>query len=378
MIFSDAEEPKRDVRFARWAKVGALVLGIILVIAGGLIVLLGFYFRASYVPSKIVDFHPADFPSKAKRRFFYSLGDELKNSDEISASAPTIFKGKITDFLVSPDETRIALVANGHLVMVGRDGNNFRDVAPVDSIYREPKPIGRSFFRDEHFQWTRDSKNLYLIKDQYYSSKGTQLYSEKGELWRYDVESGNLQLVLKPFPAYECFFGLKGIYFSVATPEGDLRLRYFDGLAVKDVGEAGVWAIPPTELQQGFHESPFFSFSMMDFAGAFAAGKQVEMSTDEKTKTQTLTIDGNPYLRMTEGNGVKEPFYCGNLERSFFLPGNRYFFFEAGCDNYDGQLLIDVQSRLYKRLPKDTRIYLTLNTETHPVFRVSCGGIMDW
>ena len=62
---------------------------------------------------------------------------------------------------MSPDGAEIAVVANGVLTVVGRDGTLVREVAHVDSIYREPKPIGQHFYRDYDFQWTRDSKSLY-------------------------------------------------------------------------------------------------------------------------------------------------------------------------------------------------------------------------
>jgi hypothetical protein len=45
------------------------------------------------------------------------------------------------------------------------------------------------------------------------------------------------------------------------------------------------------------------------------------------------------------------------------------------CGNYQGQLLIDTITGEYQRLPKDSRVYLTLNTETIPHYRITAGGI---
>jgi hypothetical protein len=109
--------------------------------------------------------------------------------------------------------------------VVSRERPEIRQVTRVDSIYRDPKPIGQNFFRDDDFQWSKDSKNLYLVKDEYHESKGSQLFSSKGELWTYVVETASLQPVLKPFPAYSYFLGLNsGIYFSIPTDSGDLKL----------------------------------------------------------------------------------------------------------------------------------------------------------
>jgi hypothetical protein len=45
-----------------------------------------------------------------------------------------------------------------------------------------------------------------------------------------------MQLVLRPFPAYNYFFGQKsGIYFSVPTDSKDLRFKYFDGNRVTGI-----------------------------------------------------------------------------------------------------------------------------------------------
>jgi hypothetical protein len=69
-------------------------------------------------------------------------------------------KGQIKNFLVSPDGSMIAVVANGRLSIVTAENPTVREVTPVDSIYREPKPMGQGFYRDDDFQWSQDSKTL--------------------------------------------------------------------------------------------------------------------------------------------------------------------------------------------------------------------------
>jgi hypothetical protein len=221
----------------RRKKVLWVTLGAVILIPAGLFLFLWVWWDRSFYPSKIANFNPEDFAAKATAPFFYSVGDELKHSDEINPQASTLLRGQIENFLVSPDGKMIAVVSNGFLTVVGWEGPKIRQVVPVDSIYKDPKPMGHQFFRDDDFQWSRNSKQIYLIKDEYYNSQGSQLYSEKGGLWRYSVDSGTLELVLKPFPAYNYFFGLKsGIYFSVPTETGDLQLKHFDGKRVRDIG----------------------------------------------------------------------------------------------------------------------------------------------
>lgn len=327
------------------------------------------------IPSNIADFHPTSFEAKAHARFFYSVGTDLKNSIEIDPNAQTLLNGKIKNFLVSPDSSMIAVVANGFLTIVGQR-MVIRQVVPVDTIYRGPKPVGRAFFRDDEFQWTRDSKSLYLIKDEYYVSKGSQLYSEKGELWKFEVTTGKLELVLKPFPAYNYFFGLRsGIYFSVPTETGDLQLRYFDGKRVVDIDTPQSSAIPPDGLSPDFIESPFRSFSISEYE-TFLGWKGIGTEFDQVAHRMKLQMRDKTLIELTEGNGIKGPFYCDEMLRSVFLPGDRYFLFNASyCGNFNGQLLIDTATGGYMRLPADTRVYVTLNTETFPHYNISCGGI---
>jgi hypothetical protein len=333
------------------------------------------YLEANYAQSKIADFHPANFQAKASTPLFYSIGDELKHSDELEPQAPILLKGQIKNYLVSPDGSMIAVVANGKL-SVRAENAAVREVAPVDSIYREPKPMGQSFYRDDDFQWSQDSKTLYLIRDEYYESKGSQLYSSKGELWKYDINTGKMQLVLKPFPAFNYFFGRnEGVYFSIPTKDGDLQLKYFDGHGVTDVDKPNASSIAPEQLSTKFAETPFFSFSLTDYQEKVLPAKGVELVIEGQF--ERLEIDNKPFLTLKEGRGIKGGYFCSDTIRSFFLPGDRYFLFNVPyCENFNGQLLIDTQTGQYMTLPRDTRVYLTENTITNPRYRITGSGML--
>src|SRR6185312_269092 len=307
-------------------------------------------------PSEIVDFKPTVFQAKADGDLFYSIGDQLKRSKEIDPQAPTLVRGRITNFLVAPDNQKIAIVSDGRLLIVGTQ-SVLRRIEPVgsiyiDSIYRKPKPIGKQFFRDDNFQWARDSKSLYLIRDEYYASRGSQLYSSKGELWKYNIETGAFDLVLKPFRSYSYFFGIRGgIYFSTPTPAGDLQLKYFDGYSVTDIEGSTVSDVNRDKLGKGAKEVPFFSFSIQDYERVLRAYGGVELTATPNGQ-QELIIRHKPYLSLTKGKGMKGQYYCSDMLRSGFLPGDRYFLFNAPyCGNYNGQILIDTNSGQYERLP---------------------------
>ena len=376
-------------RLRKWLMLGVGVV-ILLVVSAPFVwrSFLGWLLDLHTVPSEIVDFRPTSFEAEASEKFFYSVGNELKYSDRIDPQAPTLFRGEIWNFLVAPDNEKIAFVSDGQLVVASADAKLWK-VTSVNSTVRVPKPLGEQFFRDDDFQWSRDSNILYLKKDEYHESQETtgdqhsryDLVS-KQELWKYDLGAGTLQLVLKPFPAFQYFLGKgTGIYFSAVTDSGASQLRYFDGNHVRNVAEPGASDIPPGRLSPHFVESPFYSFSNVDYQWKLLPSKSVELVSDmysgQPSGPQGLVIHGQTYLTLTRGADWQGNFrYCSELLKSVFLPGDRYFLFNLpNCRNYQGQLLIDTSTGKYQRLPTDSVAYLTLNTDTYPSFRIDSSGI---
>jgi len=329
-------------------------------------------FESKRATSRVVDFLPTSFEAKAAAKFFYSIDDELKYSDQIDPHSPTLMRGPIANFLVSPDGNKIAVVVSKRLLIVGAD-SVLGEVAKVDSIYRTFKPLGRHFFRDDSFQWARDSKSLYLIQDEYYHSRGLQLCSKKGELWRYDLNTRSLQLVLKPFAACSYFFGLNsGIYYSEPTDQGELQLKFFNGRDSTNIGKPDSSDI--LDFPGGANEVPFYSFSVVDYEKALPS---LNVRLADRNGVQDLIINNKKYLSITYGYyWLSGYYYCVDLLRSVFLPGGRFFLLNAPfCGNYNGQLLFDLESGRYQELPRNTVVFSTLNTMTFKHYRVTSDGI---
>jgi hypothetical protein len=344
--------------------VGALVCTVVPIAAW-------IYFSTKFPTSKILDFNPTSFSAKADSRFFYSIDTELKSSDSIDSKAPTLFKGRINAFLVSPDNTKIAFVSDqSSLMIIDRDGS-VQKVTPVASIFPNAEAkMGQGFFRNDNFQWSRDSRSLYLIHDQYHETEATEIsrspYSNHGELWRYDLNSRQMKLVLKPFKADTYFFDSLGqIYFWAQTDSGPMQLKFFDGKKVSDVD--------PHSLKV---DSPFYSFSEPVSDHYFSKGVRYLTSEDDN---QRLWIDDKPYIAVTLG--VKfihffggGSYYCLGPGPGLFLPGNRYYVLNVWCGNYSGQLLIDKITGEYQRLPS-TRVYRTTNTAEDQDYEITENGI---
>jgi hypothetical protein len=330
--------------------------------------------------STIVDFHPTTFEAKANSKFFYSVGQDLKYSDQIDPHAPTLLHGRVSSFLVSPDGLSIAVVVSRRLMIV-KAGSSRREqilrVAPVDSIYKTFRPLGRQFFRDDEFQWSRDSRFLYLVKDEYYRSKGSQLFSRKGELWRYDTESGQRRAIFKPFPASNYFFGPGSlIYFSVPTKSGSLKLKYSDGKQTGTIGTDGSSTVLLGTVKSGLNGFAFYSFSILDYNKAVLPSMGIRFDSESEPGIMELQVKGKTLLRFTQGKGWDGYYFCVESLRSAFLPGNRFLLLNTPfCSNFNGQLLIDVQSGNYQMLPKDTTAYITANTVSYPHFTINGKGI---
>ena len=160
----------------------ALVLGLsaLILIAAAAYMFFFSRFLSGGKPSTIAHFTPVSFEARASSPFFYSIGSELKFSDEIDQKAPTLVSGSIKNFLVAPNGVLIAVVVNGELVIVDSEKQAARVVTRVDSIYRAPKPIGTQFYRDDNFQWSKDSRTLYLVRDEFYDSRDRSCFRAKG------------------------------------------------------------------------------------------------------------------------------------------------------------------------------------------------------
>ncbi len=323
--------------------------------------------------SAIVDFKPTVFDAKADSKFFYSIGKDLKFSDHIDADAPTLLSGNFLGELVSPDGRSVALTLNGELLIV-RDGAPVLHVVPVRSISPHHKSMGTSFFRDENYQWSRDSKSLYLIKDAYYASKGWQLFSRNGELWRYKLETGSLELVLKPFPAFKYFWANSVLYYSIPDEQGNLHLMAFDGTSSHEEsapddsrGQTKSASIP----------SAFYSFNFSDYRHALESYLGLEDDWKTVPGIERISYRGKKLLELTQGKGWDGYYFCFDIFGSSFPPGQRFLVLNTPyCDNYSGtQLMIDVSTGSMMTLPKDTRVFVPFNTENYPHYSITRDGI---
>jgi len=299
--------------------------------------------------SAIVDFSPTSFPVKAETGFFYSIDKDLKYSDHLDPQAPTLVKGAIGGYLISPDGNKIAAVVNKRLLIIGATGV-IGDVAKIN---------GELGYRN--FQWSADSKALY------FNVTNRRSNGPPGELWKYDVGSKSASLVVKSFPAWSFFLDQKSnVYSAESIGNGDVGIKMFDGHASRLLKAGELQAI----------DRPFYSFPAPSDSDSKKALAWLNVRLDHKNDLEHLVINDRTYLSVTLGKGWDGYYYCSRHMKGVFLPGNKYFAMELPyCDNYNGWLLFDLDSGRYQTIPPKTFIFGTLNTATFDHFRVDDNGI---
>lgn len=325
-------------------------------------------------PPELEEFTPVEFQESVDSKFFFSIGDELKYSDSLDPQSKTLLQGKLKLVVPSPDNKLAAVVLDDRLVVVSGAGSYVHEVARVDSIFEEPKPIGTAFVRDGEYQWSLDSQSLYLIKDEFYELDRAQLFSAKGELWRFDVNEKVMSPVLVPFQASSLFLGTSGrIFFSIPDEHGNLVLHAYDGVEVTNLEVLNYEVADLGKLSPESSEKYFYSFSFSEYQAYILATKGV--SLQQENKIETLSVNGIEILRSSEGQMFKGPFYASEMFRSVFLPGDRYLLLNIHSGAFQGQLLVDSSVGAYKTLPANTLAYPTMNTAVYDNYKVVGMGI---
>ena len=327
-------------------------------------------------PSAIVGYAPNEFIEKTDEPFFYSIGNELRFNDHIEPKDKVLFNRSLNFVIPSPDSKWALVLSENILWIVCNDSSAPLRVTDVDNL-RMGRPAGKKFFRYTETQWAEDSSGFYLIKDETYNSKGSQLFSIHGELTKYNIATSQMQKVFAPFRAFRYFMAKDiGVFFGEANDKGDVSLTVGQGdtsAAVTDISPKSFHTKDKTIL---FSAIPFYSFSLSEYADEILRAKGVDFSIEDKNpRIGHLSINGQNIISVSEGKGVNRPYFGLESTHSGFLPGDRYFMLNLRTGNISGQLLFDLKTGQYKPLPKDTRVYRNINTHNFAGWTITKDGI---
>lgn len=353
---------------------------VFIALALAILALIGFFqfavSHANLTPSAIVNYSPNEFAEKAEKPFFYSIGNELRFGDHIEANSRVLFNGSLHSVIPSPDSKWVLVVSDDVLWLLGNDGSAPVRITKVEDI-RMGRARGQEFFRYTEIQWAENSSHFYLIKDETYNSKGSQLFSIHGELTEYDIATGKMRKVFAPFRAFRYFVAEGvGVFFGEANDQGDVILKVRQGDTSAVVTEISPKAFQANDKATSFSTIPFYSFSLNEYADEILRTKGMSLEVEgQGPRIGHLSINGRQIISVTEGSGLKGPYFGFQSIHSGFLPGERYFMLNLHTGTFRGQLLLDLETGLYKPLSKDTRVYRNINTRNFADWTITKDGV---
>lgn len=351
-------------------------------LALAILALIGFFqfaiSHANSTPSAIVGYSPNEFAEKTEKPFFYSIGNELRFGDHIETNGRVLFKGPMRSVVPSPDSKWALVVSDDVLWVLGNDGSAPVRITKVEDI-RMGRASGQEFFRYAEIQWAENSSRFYLIKDETYNSKGSQLFSMHGELTEYDISTGQMRKVFAPFRAFRYFVAERaGVFFEEANDQGDVILKVRQGDTSAVVTEISPKDFRANDKTTLFSTIPFYSFSLNEYADEILRTKGMSLEVEgqgQGPRIGHLSINGRRIISVTEGSGLKGPYFGFQSIHSGFLPGERYFMLNLHTGTFNGQLLLDLETVQYKPLPKDTRVYRNINTQNFADWTITKRGV---
>jgi hypothetical protein len=317
----------------------------------------------------ISNYDPSHFVESAESPFFYSIGKHLKYGSKIDESAPDLFKGtwlngELVKVYPSPDNQTVAIVSNRKLYIarVGR--------APLLALenvdHYDPKKLseGDIYFKWPTLQWHPNSRFIYIAKDKK-QKIWEQAFSTEATLVRIDIE--NISVIKELIPDFRSlnyfFIGSDNVCFNYALGNGSViwKCSTANGISpVRSLDSTGIHMDNGVVLT----ERPFLSYEPDLYESAVwmaRYGFSVKRLSEEQDGLFHKDAPTPPLLTFNTGWNMKGYRVNGIRQAGgSVLPGGRYLLLNVS----EGQILLDRVSRLYRKLPKDTKVHRNLNS-TH-------------
>ena len=347
----------------QWLKVVLWVVGVLVAIPVLWVVTAVAWLERKSRPSDVIDFKPVSFEAEATGPFFYSIGNSLKYAKSIDPNARTLLAGPLRYVQVSPDNRYALATINDTLYVVAANGAGTRAIAMTGGGYEQSGPPGQRFLDSDTYAWSVDSRSVFYIMDEYAMKDSVRRYSEKGELWEYDVASGQSRRIADRFAGYSYAVTDKGdVYYVQSDGAGGAEYARRSGNDVQTVRPKDrlertdfVALAPPGTRFRVISNARYEP----DVVEALSEHKRPDRSLDIRHRDRVLFV-------ITEGYGFKGPYHCLRAPDADFLPGGRYAVMRVRCSNHSGELLIDVETGRYRTLPEDTRVYPPVRPMSEP------------
>ena len=340
------------VVFKKIFRVGIIILGIIIFFK-----LLGVLFFKSHKnePIELIDFKPTENIEIYTSKPIYYYSDKsiyYSESGKLDLSKP-IWNGNINERFyngevsVSPNSNFIAL-NNGEIIKVlNSNGSLIKNISPLTNQSLE----NENAFWNSDFQWSKNSENLYLMKNENNQSSLYKLSTKTAELVKVvELNEETFHFYLSPNEKY-----LYYNYTHRALKKLDLKIKK----VVDTIQNNGNWKlITKDTIFVNFKTSPI----------DLNKGKRIDESEND-TLCNIYLIDKNKEKLIFKVNCGFNAFKgrklgCFESNMNIFLPNNRFFMTQLHAKDNRGTIIIDTETLEYKLYTKEIKPYFS-NTKTN-------------
>ena len=320
-----------------------------------------------------------------EKPFFYSIDNALRYGNTISKKSPILFKANFWDnnlkaaqVLVSPDNTKAAVIRDNKLYIVHADVQKPPQFLLENTFNYKKIPMGSSFYIYSLLQWSPNSKSLYIASD-IKKEVWKQSFSHDAVLIHIDLENAPITLrpIIHDFAALKYFFiDDMTLCFNYAMPNGDVKWKcFFQGKSqfVKSYTADNITLEDGTKIE-GISIASYLPMHMYksrlegDINENFSFINLTNTKIAENTFYDKPTLglvskqySEKPIIKIQGGHNIKghTVYGMGGNDIKLF-PDARYLFLDVSHDNFQGQILVDGLTGQYKELPKKTKIYLDI------------------
>jgi len=330
------------------------------------------FYKDTFTPVfGISNYEPSNFVESAEFPFFYSIGKHLKYGSKIDESAPDLFEGSwlngdLLKVYPSPDNQAVAIVSNRKLYIAKVGRVPFLALENVDHYAPKKLSEGDIYFKWPTLQWHPNSRFIYIAKDKKQKIISEQLFSKDATLVRIDIENINaITELVAEFRSSDYFFvGSDNVCFNYESDNGSIiwKCSTANGISpARSLDSSGI------HLDNGvvLTERPFLSYEpdiyetavwMARYGFSVRRLNEGQDGLFHKDAPKTPLLVFNTTIDQMKGGSVNGIRQSGGS----VLPGGRYLLLDVS----EGQILLDRVSRLYRKLPKDTKVHRNLNS-TH-------------
>lgn len=339
--------------FKKIFKIVIIIFGIILFFK-----LLGVLFFKSNKDkdSELIEFQPNETikvqTSKpiyyyVENKIYFSKNGEIDLEKPIWEGELKLNKGVGFTVSVSPNSEYIAFNTKKKIIILNSKGKIITQISPVSEYMFEERKQGNFWATD--FQWSKNSENLYLMKDKIWKNDYSQ-DKNKSSVYKFSVKTKELSKIIDLNEQSHYYYinnSEKNLYYTASNQEGAWEFKKVDLKTNKVID-----TLKQNEnLFLKTNDSIFVNYKIQ-IGHYLNESKGITIERKDSTCNTVLIKNGNKKL-IFKGKCGFNAFknnsysYLSNNE-SWFLPNDRFYISFIDSKNYNGTIIIDTENLKYK------------------------------